>query len=268
MEVGKTIESIARRRRAVSLGRKVKKVYKSRVGMRMAAVIGEDASIEIITSGVISARFLRAFFERFGAEAWHSKSCLDVGAYVGTHTYVFASHFKQVIAFEPNPISRRLLEANVMLNNLANVRIEPVALGDENGERPFFINPENSGNSGLIEESLRHKLDLPRTVQVRRGDDYLAASPADAPIALIKIDVEGFETRVLTGLRDAVARHRPTIIFERVHGPDPIPVLREMGYVDFWAPHVVGRFLTRTLVFKSELRGARYKDVVAVPPAE
>ncbi|MBX9634038.1 MAG: FkbM family methyltransferase, partial [Magnetospirillum sp.] len=46
---------------------------------------------------------------------------------------------------------------------------------------------------------------------VMRGDEALAGL---ARVDVIKIDTEGFEAKVLAGLKETLARHRPVVLFE------------------------------------------------------
>src|SRR5260370_12561276 len=51
------------------------------------------------------------------------------------------------------------------------------------------------------------------SVQVVRGDDFFTANHLP-PITLLKMDVEGYETKVLEGLRETIWRDRPPIFVE------------------------------------------------------
>jgi hypothetical protein len=51
------------------------------------------------------------------------------------------------------------------------------------------------------------------SVQVVRGDDFFAANQLP-PITLLKMDVEGYETKALEGLRETIRRDRPPIFVE------------------------------------------------------
>ena len=81
--------------------------------------------------------------------------CIDLGANVGDYTRMMASVAKQVIAFEPDPWTFDVLQANVA--DLQNVRLEKVAAGTLEGRVQLYRhirfkeNPtSHSGSSSLI----------------------------------------------------------------------------------------------------------------------
>src|SRR5438132_9922504 len=80
--------------------------------------------------------------------------CLDVGANVGVYVLQFA-HWSnptgQVIAFEPNPFARTILEKHVRMNQLTErVRIVPAAISEANCEQILYA-AEADGMSRLGE---------------------------------------------------------------------------------------------------------------------
>src|SRR5664279_341279 len=119
-------------------------------------------------------------------------SFFDVGANVGNHTLFMAPHVDKVFAFEPFALVRAFIEDKIALNGLTNVIIFSFALGETDGDVPYF--PASDGNSGagtLIENRLNTSAD-PAIVQVRRGDSFLKKESLPR-IDIIKADVEGFE---------------------------------------------------------------------------
>jgi FkbM family methyltransferase len=126
--------------------------------------------------------------------------CVDIGAHVGYITAIMARRCLHVTAFEPNPDMRRVLRANLRANNIGNVTVRHEAISDENGKARFFLNTE-SMYSGLVgHNGLREIIDV-ETVTL---DSVL-------PIAtLVKIDVEGAESRVLKGMK-SIMRHNPDL---------------------------------------------------------
>jgi len=168
----------------------------------------------IFIEGIYERRFLtllKALIPK-GAVA------LDVGANIGNHAIYLGQWLSQIHCFEPNPETCRRLADNIALNKADHIHIHPVGLGEENTTLSFQVNLDgNLGASGFVdytEQRLRNTeiIQLP----IARGDDYLSQLKLES-IDFIKIDVEGYESKVLRGLRHTIARHRPIVAFE-FHG--------------------------------------------------
>lgn len=138
-------------------------------------------------------------------------NCVDVGAHSGAvlREMIRCAPLGRHIAFEP--LSAK---ASALRREFPAVDVRDVAVSDENGTAPFVHVRSNPEMSGLREreypgpEQLEHI-----TVQTCRLDDAL---PDGYVPALIKIDVEGAELRVLRGTIETLRLHRPIVIFE--HG--------------------------------------------------
>lgn len=136
---------------------------------------------------------------------------IDVGANIGYFSILGARCVGPsggVLAFEPVPPVRERLQRNIKLNGLDNVTIHAEALSDRSGVIQLFTGPQN--DTGLA--SLRPLPDS-TTIHVTQSrlDDLW--DPA-APIALVKIDVEGAELTALRGMRACLERYRPHVIVE------------------------------------------------------
>lgn len=151
---------------------------------------------------------------------------LDGGAHVGMHTEGFARRVLPhgiVHAVEASPDILPRLRESLAEAGWPNVVIHPVAISDTEGAMEFFAYPDHPALSGL---ALARASGLPddepvvRTiVQVRTIDlllsEWRAASDSPSrPLALIKLDVEGFEFPALRGAAELLARERPYIIME------------------------------------------------------
>lgn len=143
---------------------------------------------------------------------------VDVGANVGWHTVLMGSLVGsggRVLAAEPNPSVRARLEDNVRLNRFRHVEVLPYAIADAEGALEFF-GPDAcdpwSGNGYVAQGAPIGRPDTIR-VEARRVDTLLAATGVKR-LDLIKIDVEGFEWRVLQGAEQSIAQFRPHIVFE------------------------------------------------------
>lgn len=133
----------------------------------------------------------------------------DIGSNIGNHA-LFAAKFlraAKVILFEPNPAAIRILLSNLALNGVLD-RCDTSFLGlglSDGREEGLSIRaqPMNLGGGKLVKGG-------GGTLEVRPGDDMLL----EAAPTFLKIDVEGMEIAVLTGLAQTIARHRPTLFVE------------------------------------------------------
>jgi FkbM family methyltransferase len=136
--------------------------------------------------------------------------CIDVGANVGVYVLQFArwaGKTGRVIAFEPNPVARSVLERHVQLNRLANrVTIVAAAVGAGAGEAVLFASGAD-GRSRLAEPN--RELDggvvTPIGVQIVTLDEYCSTARLQPDWLLI--DIEGFEIAALEGA-SAIIRSR------------------------------------------------------------
>jgi FkbM family methyltransferase len=138
---------------------------------------------------------------------------IDIGANIGWYTCIFGTMLAgrgRVIALEPEPRNHELLQRNIRMNRLTN--IEPIQCAASESPGSLSLHLYKSSNRG------RHSV-LPihdgRTVTIpsARVDDLLAQRGlGDASIAILKIDVEGYEVIALRGAQRALRRCRLALI--------------------------------------------------------
>lgn len=130
----------------------------------------------------------------------------DVGANIGNHSVFFSRILdRDVYAFEPVPESYGLLSENLVLNDVASqVQAFNVAVGASESTGVMHVHQTNLGASKLVEEE-------GGGVRISTLDSIL---PSESNIALIKIDVEGFECEVLRGAVDTIRRCKPVLVVE------------------------------------------------------
>lgn len=137
---------------------------------------------------------------------------VDVGANVGQHSLYLAPRVARVHAFEPWPAASAVLRRNVALNALTNITVHPHGLGDVAGEFPFYAPTSANLGSGSFIADVNANRPV-GTLPVQRGDQAFAAAGIDR-IDVIKIDAEGFEIKILAGMRESLVRLRPVVVFE------------------------------------------------------
>lgn len=173
-------------------------------------------------------------FEVLTTQLGPGSTFVDVGAWIGPMTLVAAACGARVIAYEPDPAAVEELHANVALNAGFDVTIERVALWRSTGTRQLRGGPAGLGESM---SSFSGKTERVGSATVPTVDAQQAAL-SWPPGALIKIDVEGAEYRLLPRLRPYIAAHHPTTILS-VHAYDlraslpwlPMPPRRVVHHV-------------------------------------
>ena len=163
---------------------------------------------------------------------------LDVGANIGYYTALAARAVGptgKVIAMEPDPESFKYLEHTIAANGTENVQAFPVAASDASATLPLYISADNRGDNRLYAPGeSRPQVE----VEAVATDALLAENKIDT-VNFIKIDVQGYEPKVIAGLRDTITRSpKLTLLTEfwpkgiRDAGGDPqnfLNTLRELG---------------------------------------
>ncbi len=156
---------------------------------------------------------------------------IDIGANIGYDTVLFADKVGKkgkVIAIEPDPENFKILQKNIKENKLFNVVAVQAAIGDENKKMKIFESEENYGDHrmwenpskqnplpGKPESPLKEVGKFRKEVPVfcRRLDDLIKELGYEK-IDFIKIDVQGFEYKVIEGGQKTINNDKPIIFFE------------------------------------------------------
>ncbi len=147
---------------------------------------------------------------------------LEIGANVGLFSLFFAKTFEQmgkkngqVFAFEPSREAYRRLLQNLKLNSIKNIQVFNCAVGDQTVFADFFEPKGHLTNGSLLPEFAGHfsaSLLVSRTLVLHA--DLLESLLPHGKRALVKIDTEGSECRVLIGLKDVIMKKKPDILLE------------------------------------------------------
>lgn len=123
---------------------------------------------------------------------------VDVGANVGTYALVLARQVGtggKVIAIEPHPVTHARLRFNCTASGYSQVTLVAAAAGPSDGELMIETDGDNLGASHIVSGNPAGNAIKVPSLRLQR---ILADAGVDRVDAL-KIDVEGFEDRVLTG---------------------------------------------------------------------
>lgn len=159
---------------------------------------------------VIEGNFERDFFQIADALLAEGGVFLDVGANHGLLSFgLVHAHGKDTRfhLFEPNPRLIRSIRATKALYPSMQCVVNAAAVSDSAGPVAFLFNHSHAGSSHIVDRGGDQ-------VQSIRLDDYLMENGI-AEVALLKIDVEGYEMTALAGARLSLeARRIQAIYFE------------------------------------------------------
>jgi FkbM family methyltransferase len=134
---------------------------------------------------------------------------VDVGANIGLFSLIAAplvGPSGKVFAFEPTGTTYKRLLNNVRLNAFNNISSFRLALSDHNGHQSFFVSKDgfdawNSFAQPVAGHSFEHE-----EVECETWDRFASEHNLLGNVTIMKLDVEGWETHVLAGAKDALNR--------------------------------------------------------------
>lgn len=138
-------------------------------------------------------------------------TALDIGANIGAHTLAMAKKVGpegKVIAFEPMAWAQKKLRTNIELNSFTNIVVEKIALSNKANIGPAGFRTSwdkyESTSDGVVPE---------KAVAFDRLDNYVENHNLST-VDFIKLDVDGFEYKVLEGAVETLKRFKPTLSME------------------------------------------------------
>lgn len=193
-------------------------------------------------------------------------TAVDVGANLGLVTLRMAAHVGpsgMVHAFEPQAWLRSYFRRTLTQNGLSQIILHDLALGATPGEMVLRVPPDNAGAASLVSD---HGVE--QTVQVETLDRMISDFRRSR-IALMKIDVEGFEANVLKGGQTLLRDFPPHVILLEEHRstnpdlPESLRLLSTYGYKIFGLPKAL---LSVKLVPVEDMAGQSAHDFIAIAP--
>ena len=152
----------------------------------------------------------------------HSTEMRSPGRHCAGHwctDWIFALHLGNAVgrcghvyAFEPDPRPVEYLKVSLAASGMDWVQIRPIAIAANEGTVPFFLSPVWGWSTGV---KITHLTGLrkiivptiPLDLMVERGE-------IPDKIRLVKIDVEGFEMEVLSGMQKTLETVQPILVVE------------------------------------------------------
>jgi FkbM family methyltransferase len=192
-------------------------------------------STQIILDGIYERdelELLTQWLSSFAFSNMFNGLAVDVGANVGNHSLYLSGFFSEVLAFEPHPLTYKLLSINTEV--AGNVTCFNCGLSNFETPASMLVGGRNMGEARVA----RTGNSTEPQVQLKTLDSILKEA-VSKPIRLIKIDVEGHESEVIAGAEATIKEYQPIILFEQ-HVFDfydgtsnAIELLRSYGYQNF-----------------------------------
>ena len=137
---------------------------------------------------------------------------VDIGANIGAYTILAASKRSKVIAVEPIPSSYEILKKNILLNDFSNtVDIYNIAISDKDENLKFSNNLDALNHVLINGEKYTDIINIPAV----KLDQILNGQIPK----FIKIDVEGYESKVIDGAENIFSHNDlKCIIIELIGG--------------------------------------------------
>lgn len=139
------------------------------------------------------------------------QAAVDIGALLGQYSLTLSSLSTKCLCIEP--LKNYAFLARVLPSNC---RVCTVAAGDQPGEGVLRTPDYNYGLSSLLDNKWLKagKSITEQATAIQKLDDVVLGELPDEPIGFVKIDVEGYELRVLKGATGLLQEHKPNLQIE------------------------------------------------------
>ncbi len=141
---------------------------------------------------------------------------IEAGANIGSETLLLSRHVGDngmIYGFEPNPYTFQRLKINVDINELSNVQVFELALGERDKDIHFNIYPKGFCNPGMSSKYM--STPITREISVKQLTlDSFVKEQGIKNVDFIKMDIQGAEMDLLDGSKEVITKYRPTIFTE------------------------------------------------------
>lgn len=203
-----------------------------------------------------------AFFNAINNFVEKNKVVIDIGANSGLFCVPVCLYGYSVIAFEPVKSNLKCLELSIESNQLKNLTLSNYALSNENVKSEIFV-PNSPDNASLIKEisfsNLQDKNVDVEEVECYRLDDYLFDNKIDVEsIGLVKVDVQGFELKVIEGMKKLLKDTSELFLiieWDKKHSGEYglqkiLDILREFNFIEVNYPGIVFDGVSGNKIYK------------------
>lgn len=178
-----------------------------------------------LSESIDSALYHYGFYERATSRVLRKyirpdMTVIEAGANIGAHTFEIAKTLDEkkgiIYSFEPTEYAFSKLRTNFQLNGFKNIVLEQIALSDINEEKEIHraSSPETMPFKASWDLKTGHaKCTSLDRIKFEKLDSYVSRNGIDK-LHLIKMDVDGYELKVVRGGIDTIEKHKPIMIVE------------------------------------------------------
>ena len=135
------------------------------------------------------------------------QTVLDIGANIGWYTVILSELVGDeglVHAFEVMATPRRLVRAHIALNGVSNAIVHDCGLDEKDEDQKNAIFNYSWSRDGIVNQPRQDVVPL-RKLDTLLGEDH---------VDFMKIDVDGYEARLLRGAEKILRRDHPVLLLE------------------------------------------------------
>ncbi len=157
-------------------------------------------------SSLVSDYYLDEFHNHIEKQGY----IFDIGSFIGDSAYIFRKYLPNpILCFEPDSINRKVLQQNIILNNINNISVTEEGVSNKSGEISVMM-------SGAATKVL-DDIETDNKIKITTIDEI--SKQKDIPkISLIKMDIEGEEYNALLGGEEMIRKDKPMLIISLYHG--------------------------------------------------
>lgn len=156
-----------------------------------------------------------AILDKWTKYFFYAEKIFDIGANLGNHSIYWASNLtkcKNIYSFEPFEPNYELLKENIEINNMSNIIIPVnIAIGDK--KKKVIVeefNEDNYGATILKETQLPNNESSIDMIDI----DFFVKAQGIPLVDFIKIDTEGYEVEILSGMKELLTNFKPVLWIE------------------------------------------------------
>ncbi len=209
------------------------RTFKSKNGLVIKKILNYKMYLDINDPGLSKELLLKKVREELQTKIWRKMlkpgmNVLECGANLGYYALMEASivgNKGKIYAIEPIPENFKILKKNIKLNNYGNIiKAYNLAMSDKEGNSEIAVTKNSNFATMLLEKNImskwmskKLKQQTKKIIKIKtmRMDNFLENK---RDVDLIRMDIEGYEIKVIKGLINTIKKSRkPIKLFIELH---------------------------------------------------